>query len=103
MWESVGCGKGLTRERANSTNRTGNMIWMVDGTKNSTIMWCTDRSYHIKHVPKVSGAGWMAYYTKTYNSMTGNFYEISEDAGSHRGEQLGLCTIHHLITVLCEF
>ena len=85
MWESVGCGKGLTWERTNITGRTDDMTWLVDGMKNNTITWCTDGSYHRKHAPKVSGAGWMAYCTKTDNSMTGNFYEISEDAGSYRG------------------
>ena len=35
--------------------------------------------------------------------MTGNVYEMSENVGSYRGEQLGLCTIHQLIAALCEF
>ena len=71
--------------------------------KSNTITWFTDRSYHRKYAPKVSGVGWMAYCTKTDNSMTGNFYEILEDTGSYREEQLGLCAIHHLITALCKF
>ena len=65
MWESVGCGNGLTWERANSTTRTYDMTWLVDGMKNNTITWCMAGSYHRKHTPKVSGAGWMAYCTKT--------------------------------------
>ena len=64
VWESVGCGKGLTRERDNSTNRTEDMSWLVDRMKNNTIVWCTDGSYHRKHEPKVSRVGWMAYCTK---------------------------------------
>ena len=103
MWRSVGCGKGLAWERGNSTTRTDNMTWLVDRMKNNTITWCTDGSYHRKHAHKISGAGWMMYCTKTGNSMTGKFYEISEDAASYRGEQIGLCVIHHLIVVLCEF
>ena len=51
--------------------------------KNNTIIWCTDGSYHRKPAPKVSGAGLMAYCTKTSNNTTGSFYEISEDAGSY--------------------
>ena len=94
MWESVGCGKGLTWEKAHGTTRTDNMTWMVDGMKNNTITWCTDGSYHRKHTPKVSGAGWIAYCTRTNNNMAGSFYEISDDAGFYRGEQIGLCTIH---------
>ena len=79
------------------------MTWPVDIMKNNVIMWCTDGSYHRKNVPEVSGAGWMAYYTKTNNNTTGNSYEMSEDAGFYTGEQLGLCEIHHLIASLCEF
>merc|ERR1712194_336048 len=79
------------------------MAWLVDGMKNNTIAWYTDGSYHRKRALKVSGAGWMAYFTRINNNMTGSFYEISEDAGSYRGEQLGLCAIHHLIKGLCDF
>ena len=42
----------------------------------------------------------MTYCTKTVNSMTGNFCEILEDAGSCRGEQLGLFGIHHFTAAL---
>ena len=35
--------------------------------------------------------------------MTGNFYDMSENTGSYRREQLGLCEIHHLIAALYEF
>ena len=45
----------------------------------------------------------MTYCIKTNNTMTGSFYDISEDTGSYRGEQLGLCAIHHLIAALCTF
>ena len=57
MWEKIGCGKRLMWERADNTTRTDDMTWLVDGTKNNIITWCTDGSYHRKHVPKVSGAG----------------------------------------------
>ena len=57
MWESLGCGKGLTWERATSTIRIDAMTWLVNEMKNNTIMWCTDGSYNRKHVPKISGAG----------------------------------------------
>ena len=105
MLESVGCGKGLewTWQEALGINRPDARTWLVDGTNNNTITWCTDGSYHRKPAPEVSGAGWMACCTKTNNNMTGSFYEISEDAGSYRGKQLGLCTIHHLIKALCNF
>ena len=72
--------------------------------ENNTITWCTDISYHRKHAPQVSEAGcWMAYCTKRDNSMTGTLYESSEVTDSYRGEQLGLCAIHHLTAALCEF
>ena len=71
--------------------------------KSNNIIWCTDDSCHKKFNPKVSGAGWIAYYTKTNNRTTGNFFKISADAGSYRSAQLGLCAIHHLVTVLYMF
>ena len=45
----------------------------------------------------------MDYCTNINNNMTVSFYEISEDAGSYRGEQLGLCAIRHLVVAFCEF
>ena len=92
MWEGV-----------DNPNRTDDMKWLIDGVKNNTITWCTDRSYHRKLAMKVSGSGWIEYCSKTNNRMIGNFFEISEDASSYRGKQLGLCAIHHLIASLCMF
>ena len=43
------------------------------------------------------------YCTKTGNILKGYFYETSEDAGSYRGEQLGMCAVHHLIAALSLF
>ena len=71
--------------------------------KNNTITWCTDGSYHRTLTPDVSGVGWIVYYAKTNIRMTGNFFEISDDASSYRGKKLGLCATHHLIAALCIF
>ena len=92
MWDGV-----------DNPTQTDDKTWLVDGMKDNTIVWCTDGLYHRKLAPKVSGAGWMAYCTKTDNKMTGNSLEISDDAGSYRGKQLGLYMIHHLILSLCMF
>ena len=35
--ENVGCGKGLTWEKAHGTITTDDMTWLVDGMKNNTI------------------------------------------------------------------
>ena len=75
MWEGV-----------DNPNHTDGMTWLVDGMKSNTITWCTDGSYHRKCVPKMSGAGWIAYCTKTDNRMTGKFLKILDDAGSYRIE-----------------
>ena len=79
------------------------MNWSVDRTKSNTIAWCTDSTHRKKYAHKVSGAGWIAYCIKTGNKMTGNFFKIADDAGSCRGEQLGLWAIHHLTVALCMF
>ena len=40
---------------------------------------------------------------KTGNMREGYVFEISEDAGSYRGEQLGMCAVHHLIAAFSLF
>ena len=92
MWESV-----------DSPNRTNDMTWLVDGTRNNTIMWYTDDSYNTKSALKVSSTGWMAYCIVTNNRMTGHLFQMPDDTGPYRGEQLGLCGIHHFIAALCMF
>ena len=77
-------------------NQTDGMTWLGDGMKSNGIMWCADGSYHIQCAPKISGAGCIAYCTKTDNRVTGKLFEISTDAGSYRAENLGMHTLHHL-------
>ena len=55
------------------------MTSLVNRTKNNTVKWCMDVSYHRKHAQKISGSGWMAYCSKMDTGMTGNVYEMSED------------------------
>ena len=58
------------------------MTWLVNGMKkNNAITWCTDSSYHWKGAPKVSSAGWIAYFTNTDNRMTGSLFLTPYDAG----------------------
>ena len=68
-----------------------------------TLVWCCDGSYKKKVAPTASGAGWVVYCKKTGNLLEGYFFEISEDAGSYRGEQLGMCAVHHLIAAFSLF
>ena len=67
------------------------------------LVWCCDGSYKKKVAPDASGAGWVLYCKKTGNSLEGFFFEISDDACSYRGEQLGMCAVHHLITAFSMF
>ena len=55
----------------------------------------TGGSYHKDKAPHISGTGgWIIYYTLTECQVTGSFYEVSNDAGSYRGELLGLHMLH---------
>jgi hypothetical protein len=45
----------------------------------------------------------MAYYTKTDTRTTGNVFEIADNTGAYRGEELGRCTIYHLVEALFLF
>ena len=84
-------------------DREQDLSWVKEGMINGTLVWCCDGSHKKKVAPTASGAGWMVYCTKTGNSLKGCFYEISEDAGSYRGEQLGMCAVHHLIAAFSLF
>ena len=92
MWEHV------TEE-----DRHRDLSWVRDGMLAGTLAWCCDGSYKKKVAPTASGAGWVLYCRKTGNLIEGYFYEISDDAGSYRGEQLGMCAVHHLIAAVSRF
>ena len=82
-------------------DKSQDLSWIRDGMING--MWCCDGSYKKKVAPTASGAGWLVYCTSTGNILKGCFYEISDDASSYRGEQLGMCSVHHLISAFSIF
>ena len=86
-----------------SPNITDDMIWLAGSTRNNTIGWCTDSCQGKDCAPRVSSAGWMTYYTEFDNRTIEKLFGILNDTESHRGEQSGLCTIHHLIAALYLF
>ena len=92
MWEHV------TEE-----DRNRDLSWVREGMLAATLVWCCDGSYKKKVAPTASGAEWVLYCKKTGNLLEGYFFEISDDASSYRGEQLGMCAVHHLIASLSLF
>ena len=84
-------------------DRNQDLTWIREGMRGNSLVWCCDGSYKKKVAPTASGAGWIVYCIKTEKSLRGCFYEVSEDAGSYRGEQLGMCAVHHLISAFSIF
>ena len=90
-------------EHVSEEDRDKDLSWVREGMLTGTLVWCCDCSYKKKVTPNASGAGWVLYCKKTGNSLEGFFFEISDAAGSYRGEQLGMCAVHHLITAFSMF
>ena len=66
-------------------------------------MWCVDGLYKRKVASDVCGVEWVVECTKTGNKLEGLFCKVTDDANGYRFEQLGICTIHHLMTALSIF
>jgi len=84
----------------NVQNEGRNLKWVVEAMQNGTAIWVTDGSYNREIAPKVSGAGWLVYCTRRQRKLFGSFFEFSANAGSYRGELLGLLAIHTLIAAI---
>ena len=78
-------------------NEGSNLDWLVNALNNGTVISVTDGSYKKDIAPDVSGAGWVIYCEQSKLKLTGSFYERSPDAGSYRGELMGLTALHLII------
>ena len=77
--------------------------WIPQACEQGTIIMATDRSYDRKRGPNISGAGWMIVCKSTGKTIKGSFYEFSNNAGSYRGELLGLVAIHSFLLHACRY
>jgi hypothetical protein len=93
MWEGIEAGKGLPY----------NMLWVVEGMKNNTLLGVTDGSCDRKKAIDLSGVDWIIFCTKTGFRLTGTFWEKSNSASLYRVEMLRLCALHLLAQAVVEF
>ena len=89
MWEDVRKSKG-------------DFGWVVSLLERGTGMWVTDGLFTKELRDDISGVGWIFLSFKTGHKLTGAFHEESVQAGSYRGERLGLLTIHLLLAAITE-
>ncbi len=65
MCEGVELGKDLPQD----------MLWVVEGLTNGSLIWVTDGSYDRKKAIDLCGVGWIIFCTKTGYRLTGTFWE----------------------------
>jgi len=76
--------------------------WIWDALANGTFLAVTGGSYDREMAPTVSGSGWIIVCTRK-RTLRGSFFEVSQSAGSYRGELLGLVAIHTLATAIAQY
>ena len=84
MWDSV-------------EDENQDLLWLVEGLRNSTIVAITNGSYDRQVAPTISGAGIVFCCTRAQQMLRANFYERLRTASSYRGKLLGLVALHMLI------
>jgi hypothetical protein len=80
-----------------------NVGWIWDALANGTFLAVTNGSYDREMAPTVSGSGWIIVCTTCQRTLRGFFFEVSQSAGSYRGELLGLVAIHTFATAIAQY
>jgi hypothetical protein len=77
---------------------------LVDAIAGGSAVLVTDGSYSRKIRTDIDGAGWMIYCRARKKVVfKGSFYEWCREAGSYRGELLGLLAVHLLVMAVEKF
>jgi hypothetical protein len=78
-------------------DKAEDMGWLTTALEEGTAIPSTDGSYSRTRAPGLCGAGWIIACRKGWGLIKGLFYEYFSDAGSYRGELLGLVALHTLV------
>ncbi len=76
--------------------------WISTALTAGTFIGVTGGSYNRVHAGTVNSSGWIICCTKTKQLLRGSFYKITPNAGSCRGELLGLVALHTLIVAVAK-
>jgi hypothetical protein len=77
---------------------------VVDCIMAGEAVYVTDGSYNQLQRSDLNGAGWFIYSNRLRRViLRGSMYEVSAEAGSYRGELLGLLAIHTFVLAVSLF
>ena len=93
FWEYLDQAGGKWMWR-NVTGNIRDVKWVAMAMEQGTAVVASDGLFNPKQSTQVCSAGWIVYCRKTKNRIKSNVFEISVDAGSFRGELLGLVAVH---------
>jgi len=77
--------------------------WIRDALSSGMFLAVTGGSYYREMAPTVSRSGWIIVCTTCKRTLRGSFFEVSQSAGSYRGELLGLVAIHTITTAIAQY
>jgi hypothetical protein len=87
-------------KRLDVVGKTG---WLEESIANNSCIAVTDGSYMKMMFPTISSAAFVFECSRRRGCNIGSFVEHSPDAGSYRGELLGLMAIHLILKGVHEF
>jgi hypothetical protein len=75
----------------------GDTSWLAEAIDDNSLVTVTDGSYIKEMYPHINSAAFVFECTKGRGRLWGSFVEHTPDAGSYRGELLGLMAIHLIL------
>jgi hypothetical protein len=81
----------------------GNFSWLAEAIEDNSLIAVTDGSYMKEHYPNLNSAAFVFECAKGRGRLMASFTEFTPDAGSYRGELLGLMAIHLILLAVNEF
>jgi hypothetical protein len=76
---------------------SGDFTWLAEAIVDNSLVAVTDGSYMKEMYPNLNSAAFIFERSKGRGRLVGSFTECTPDAGSYRGELLGLMAIHLIL------